>query len=254
MQAGLELGVAEAVRRFAAVVPVIGGAKVRRFEAESLLGAALVAEVIQAARNDPSSVFGLVKEVWSRGGAKERRTAARALGRGLGQVAPHQALGLTRDLASMSRNAREADVVGTESIAPILEAAPPLYERVLGFLQDNERWIRRAAIAGLVTYVTTKKRMAGLTLEVIMLLAEHNEKEIRSAVRWAVKEVSRVDWEGAAKAVSVWALQDKSGARYAKAKRFVAASAAGSRKSVERYVVTRLAKFANGTKPTPKRR
>lgn len=246
VKAGIDLGVAEAVRRFAAVVPA--PEKLKRLEVETLLAASLAAEVIQALRNDSGSIFQLVKEVWSRGGTPERKTAARALGRGLGKYEPHKSLGVTRDLAAMARNANEADIVGTEAIGPILEGNPTLYDRTKLFLQDNERWVRRAAIAGLVAYVTAKKKFAGLALEVILLVAEHNEKEIKAAVRYAVKEFSKIDWKATAEALAAWAATDP--ARLKTAREYIGLTATNVKSKMENALFTSLAKLAQ-TAPAP---
>lgn len=244
LKAGVELGVAEAVRRIIALAP--GGDRLRGFEAETALGAAVLAEVVQSMRQDPGSVFQLVKEVWSRGGPKERKTAARALGRGLSRLEPHRAAGLSRDLASMARNAREADVVGTEAIGPLLTENPGLYDRMKQLLTDNERWVRRAAIAGLVVYVTHKKRVAGLALEVILLLAENNEDEVRTSVRRAIKEISKVDWRATAGAITAWVATNPTRERIQMAKRFAGSAAGDAKRQMQKVVFVNLAKLANG--------
>lgn len=250
LQAGLELGIAEAVRRLAQLAPLAGGAA-QQTEDRNVIGTAALAEFVRQVREDSGGVLQLVKEVWSRGGAKERKTAARALGRGVGKVAPHKALGLTRDLASMARNAKEADWVGTEAIGPILAENPALFERAKQFLQDAQPWVRRAAIAGLVAYVTRKKKLAGIAAEIVILMAESHEKEIRQAARWAVGEISKVDWKATAGAIVAWVRQNPTKERVAMAKKFAASSADAASRNVQKLVLTGLARFSNGSsKPT----
>lgn len=247
LKSGLELGVAEAVRRLS----LIGGAsaeRARKAEVDSILVGQALAEFIRSVREDDTGIFQLVKEVWSRGDLKDRRTAAHALGHGLSRLAPHKALGLSHSLASMARGPKEADMVGSEAIGPILEQNPPFVDRVKVFLKDNEVWVRRAAIAGLVAYVRTKKKMAGATLEIILLIAAHNEKEIRSAVKWAVREISAMDWRASAKAIGDWARSDPANVRLAK--QYASSSAEAVRAKVERLVFTSLTKFADGD-PSP---
>lgn len=246
LKAGLELGVAEAVRRLSLVAPEAAD-RMRRVGVEPEQTAAVVAGLARAIQEDSASVFQMVKEVWSRGGTKERKTAARAIGQAVGKVAPHKAIALSRDLASMARNAKEADVVGVEAIGPLLEQNPPLFDRVKQFLKDNEPWVRRAAIAGLVAFVTRKRKWAGLALEAILVVAERNEKEIRAAVRWAVRELSKVDWKETSQALADWAKLDETGNRVRLAKQYAAATATDVRRDVERFVLTNLAKFAEGT-------
>lgn len=239
LKAGLELGVQEAARR----VAVLTGPRSEPMQADELQ-AVTVTRFVETVRDDAQGVIQLIKEVWSRGGAEERQTAARALGQALTKIAPHRALQLARELAAMSRTSKEADLVGKEAIAPILNANPPLYDRVKQLLRDNEVWVRRAAIAGLVAYVARKRKLTAVTLEIILVLAEENEKEIRAAVRAAVKELSAIDWKSAGRAIVNWAESDP--ARLGQAKRMAASAAVGVKKDVQAAVIKGLAKFANG--------
>ncbi len=247
VKAGLELGVAEAVRRLSMLTPT-GRERPDEVEVDAVLTGAAVTELVDAIRQDPTGVFQLVKEVWSRGGTKDRTTAARALGHGLSRIAPHKALGLSRDLATMARSSKEADLIGAEAIGPLLEANPPFFDRVKQFLKDNEPMVRRAAIAGLVWYVGRNRRYAATALQAILLIAEQNEKEIKTGIRWAVREASKVDWRGTAQAIAEWAESDP--ARLKPAKQYAAATAESTRANVERFVILRLAKFVDGEKKT----
>lgn len=241
LQAGLDLGVAEAARRLAQLMPA-GPERDRGVESETAINETMIRDLIIAIREDSAGVFQLVKEVWSRGETKDRKIAARAVGKSLSKIAPHRSLGLSRDLATMARNPKEADIVGTEAIGPLLESNPPMFDRVKQFLKDNQVWVRRAAIAGLVAYVTRQKKVAGLALTAILSFVEANEKEIKASVRWAVKEISRVDWRATAAAITEWARSDPT--RIKLAKQYAAATAEGVRKNVEKAVFTNLAKFA----------
>jgi 3-methyladenine DNA glycosylase AlkD len=252
LKAGLDLGVAEASRRLAALTPPSSD-RTKQPDLDSDAARVVVSEFIEAVKVDSAGVYQLVKEVWSRGDAKERRTAAHAIGHALGRLAPHRALGLSRELAGMARTPKEADVVGEEAIAPLLESNPPLFDRIKQFLGDNEVWVRRAAIAGLVGYATRRKKMAGVALEMILLVAEANEKEIRQAVRWAIRELSKVDWRATGVAITEWARQDPTGGRMKLAKQYASSAAVSARKEVEKFVITNLAKIANRATPAPAR-
>lgn len=242
LKAGLELGVAEASRRISLMASAAD--RTRVIDPAETLREGSWAPLLESIKTDPAGVLQMVKEVWSRGGPKERRAAAHALGHALGRLAPHKSLGVSRELAAMARNEKEADLVGSEAIGPILDANPPFLERAKQFLQENEPWIRRAAVAGLIMYVGRKRKVAAATLEVILLLAERNEAEIKSAVKFAIKEFSRVDWKGTAKAIADWAAQDPTGGRTKLAKQFAASVAADARQGVQKVVFTSLAKFA----------
>jgi len=242
LKAGLDLGVAEANRRIA----LMGDPedRVRGVDPQRTLREGSWLPLLESVKTDPAGVLQMVKEVWSRGGPKERRAAAHALGHALGRLAPHKSLGLSRELAAMARNEREADLVGSEAIGPILDANPPFLERAKQFLQENEPWIRRAAVAGLIMYVGRKRKVAAATLEVILLLAERHEADIKSAVRFAIKEFSRVDWKGTANVIAEWAAKDPTGGRLRLAKQFAAATAADARQGVEKIVFSSLARIA----------
>lgn len=249
IRSGVQLGVAEAVRRATQFLPA-SGERARRVGAETVLGAASVVELIQFVRNDPGSVFHLAKEVWSRGGFKEKEKAAEAVGSGLGFLAPHRALDAARALASMARSGREADLVGRRAIGPVLERAPPMIDRVKKMLGENERLIRQAAIAGLVGFVIRKRKYAAMGAEVLLLVAEEHEKEIRDAVKWGMGKIMEADPKAAAKAIADWARANPTAERVQAAGQLLKRRAGDLKLVVERGVVGTVARFTNGGKQT----
>ncbi len=253
LKAGVELGVAEATRRLAVLAPG-HDTKAGKAGIAAVLGSAAVVEVVQFVKNDPSSVFHLAKEVWSRGGPKEKNSAVEAIGRGLGFFVPHRALEAAKDLASMARSGREADLIGRKAIGPVLERNPAMLERVKKFLDENERLLRQAAIAGLVAYVSRRRKYAAMGVELLLLVAQANEKEIRSAVRFGLRQMMAVDPKATAAAVFDWVKSDPTKERVQAAGTFVAQRAADVRLALERGVFTALARYANGngTKAAPK--
>lgn len=239
LKAGLDLGVAEATRRLEAIAP-----PGTPHDPERMLEEGSFEELVDAARAEPGGLLQLIKEVWSRGDSKERLAAAHALGHALGRLAPHRALGLTKELASMARNSKEADLVGREAIEPLLESNPPFFDRVKLFLNENQPWLRRAAIAALVSYVGQRRKFAGSALEAILTLAERHEADIRAAVREAVRELSKVDWKATAATLAEWARENPTAERIKLVRQFTAAVAADARAEVQRFVFARLARLA----------
>lgn len=245
LKAGVELGVAEATRRLAVLAPG-HDSKPGKAGIGALLGSASLVEMVQFVKNDPSSVFHLAKEVWSRGGPKEKNSAVEAIGKGLGFFVPHRALEAAKDLAAMARSGREADLIGRKAIGPVLEANPAMLERVKKFLDENERLLRQAAIAGLVAYVSRRRKYAAMGVELLLLVAQQNEKEIRAAVRYGLRKMMAVDPKATAAAVFAWVKSDPSKERIQAAGTFVAQRAADVRLALERGVFTALARYANG--------
>jgi DNA alkylation repair enzyme len=243
LRAGLELGVAEAARRLVQLAPpdVDRG---EALEVDRILDAKRVKELVESVRADPTGLLQLVKEVWSRGGSKERRAAAHALGHGLSRLAPHRSLGLVRELAAMATSPKEAELVGEEAIAPMLESNPSFFDRVKQFLQENQPWIRRAAIVGLVAYVARRRRFTAAALEAVLLLADRHEADIRAAVKQAVKDLSAIDWKATARAIAEWAKADPTGGRAKLARQYAGSMAADARHELQRLLFSNLAKFA----------
>lgn len=245
LRAGVELGVAEATRRLAALAPG-QSTKPGKAGVGALLGSASIVEIIQFVRDDPSSVFHLAKEVWSRGGAKEKKSAAEAIGDGLGYFVPHKAIDAAKDLASMARSKAEAVMIGKRAIEPVLERNPALIERVKKILEDNERLLRQAAIAGLVGYIARRRKYAAVGVELLLLVAQQNEKELRSAIKYGLRKMMEVDPKATASAVFEWVKSDPTKERIQTAGTFVAQRATDVRLALERGVFTALAKYANG--------
>ncbi|MBI2078166.1 MAG: DNA alkylation repair protein [Euryarchaeota archaeon] len=257
IQAGLDLGVPEAIRKAAQLQPflhAITGNKAK----ESPGLAASVAGLVQSVKDDPQAMFQLAKEVWSRGGQKEKSSAAEAVGKGLGFLVPHKALQAAKELASMARSGKEADLVGRSAIEPLLEASPGLVDRVKLLLQENEKLVRYAAISGLVYFVGRKRKYAALGAEVLLLLAEEHEKEIRDAVKWGLNKIREVDPKATAVAVAAWVKSNPTTDRVNKAGTYLKARAVDVKTAVERGVLGVLARLnpaakngakANGAAP-----
>lgn len=241
LKAGLELGVAEAARRLTSATGPHPDQS-QKTPLEALLQSDKVQTFLSDAREDASGLLQLIKEVWSRGGPKDRKTAADALGQALNRLAPHRALALARELATMARNSQEAEIVGEQAIAPLLDANPPLFDRVKVFLKDNEAWVRRAATAGLVAYSLRHRKYAAATMEVLLLVGEEKSGEIREGMRKAVKELSRADWQAVAKALAAWAQVDP--ARWGDVKKYVGAAATEVRSQVDGFVSSKLGRPA----------
>jgi hypothetical protein len=244
LKAGMELGVAEATRRLTAMSPGME-TKPGKAGITALLGGASVVEVIQFVKNDPTSVFHLAKEVWSRGGATDKNRAAEAIGTGLGFFVPHKAIEAARELAAMARSPREADMIGKKAIEPVLERNPALIERVKKFLEDNERLLRQAAIAGLVGYVARRRKYAAVGVELLLLVAQRNEKELRAAVKYGLRKMMEVDPKATANAVFEWVRSDPTKERVQSAATFVAQRATDVKLALEKGVFTALAKYAS---------
>jgi hypothetical protein len=204
-------------------------------------------KVGKAVMEDPDAMSQLVKEVWSRGGTRERRLAADAVGRGLGRSVPHKAMAAARELARMARNRKEAEMVGELAFEPILEQNPALVERVKVFIKENETLLRQAAIASLIMLAKRRKKHAAVVLQGLLLVAESKEDEIRKATRKGLGELSKVDARATAKAVTAWARSDPTKERVAVAKQAVKAAPAKTRSGVEKIVFAGLEKVANGS-------
>lgn len=251
IRVGLELGVSEAARKMQEIVQ-------SQFHAapadqwNRLLKDADLGAWVEAIKQDPSSVLHLVKEVWSRGGPKEKKVAAETVGRALAVLVPHKALQVARELAGMARNPKEADWVGQEAIGPILAQNPAMFDRIKQFLAENHVWIRRAAISGVVFLVARKRKYAATALEIVLLVAESYEKEIREGVRWAIREIGRADPKAAAATLVTWVKSNPTRERVQTAVRGVSSRADAALLSAQKTLYTQLAKFAEGGLAAPK--
>jgi hypothetical protein len=242
LKAGLELGVPEAIRRSALLQPLLGDAADKK---DATVGDALNS-LLATIKQEPQGLFQIAKEVWSRGGSKDKEKAAEAVGKGLGFLVPHRALQVAKELASMARNNAEAELVGRAAIEPILERAPAMLDRVKQLVTENQKLIRQAALAGLIAYVGRKRKLVALGAEVLLLVAEEHEKEIRDFVRKGLRQLMAVDAKATVKAVADWAKSNPSADRVALAAAFVKKAAGDARTAVEKTVVGAVARLSNG--------
>lgn len=246
IQAGIDLGVPEALRKASQWQPFLSALRGPKAEATPSLTASMTS-LMQSVKEDPQGLLQLAKEVWSRGGPKEKSFAAEAVGKGLGLLVPHKALQTARELASMARSGKEADLVGRSAIEPLLERSPGLLDRVKLLLQENEKLVRYAAISGLVYFVGRKRKYAALGAEVLLMLAEEHEKEIRDAVKRGLNKIRDVDPKATAVAVAAWVKSKPTQERFQTAGTYLKKRAVDVRTAIERGVVGVLARI-NGAK------
>jgi hypothetical protein len=147
----------------------------------------------------------------------------------------------------MARTKKEAELVGQYVFDPIIEKNPALVERVKSFLHENEEFVQRAALAGLVSLASRRKKYVGVVLQGLLLVAEVKEDEFRKAVRAAVRNLAEVDAPTVAKQVTEWAKSDPTRQRVALAKDAIRAAPAQAKQHVEKIVFSGLDKIANGS-------
>jgi hypothetical protein len=146
----------------------------------------------------------------------------------------------------MARNPAEADMVGRKAIEPILERTPAMLDRVKQLLSENQKLIRQAAITALVAYVGRKRKYVALGVELLLLVAEEHEKEIRDAVRKGLRQIMAIDPKATTKSIVAWAKANPTTERVQLAALFVKSAATDARLAIEKSVVGVVAKFSNG--------
>ncbi len=73
------------------------------------------------------------------------------------------------------------------------------------WLHSGNKWVRRLAIATIPPYIRAREEEADTCLEIIGDAMEEEDREVRKAIGWALREVSKKDWAAVFEFLRRWA-------------------------------------------------
>ncbi len=147
---------------------------------------------------DAASWEATVRALWDEAGYREQRHAAIALARHRPYRAwatDPRALGLYRHLVVTGAWWDLVDDVATHLVGPVLRAHPDVAATLLEWADDDDLWVRRAAILSQIgaRERTDTSLLAGC-VEANLLGSRHGEEFfIRKALGWALRDFARTE-------------------------------------------------------------
>ncbi len=134
-------------------------------------------------------VLPIADRLWTQGALEERILAVLLLGKFRRQLERRHWRQLDRWVRSLS-NWAETDALCVELLAPLLQAAPELIDRLIPWTRSRQRWRRRAAAVALVPAARRGEHHA-VAFDIVDRMAGDRDDMVEKATGWLLKEISR---------------------------------------------------------------
>jgi 3-methyladenine DNA glycosylase AlkD len=77
------------------------------------------------------------------------------------------------------------------------------------WVKSENKWARRLAAATLTAYIRKRKEDSGICLRLLDEMMREEDKDVKKAIGWALREITKKDPEAVFKFLQKWAKQDK---------------------------------------------
>jgi len=78
------------------------------------------------------------------------------------------------------------------------------------WIKSKNKWIRRLAVATIPPYIRAKKTESKISLEILNKVMKEEDKDVKKAIGWALREVTKKDPESVLEFLQKWAkVEDK---------------------------------------------
>ena len=163
----------------------------------------IAAEVGKLIRKDPTRAPALLKLIWAEGSFEAKQIAGKSLEK-FGPMNPGICLDFISSALPDLDNWSVCDNLAMSGVRPIvysnLELVLPLSER---WIRDNRKWVRRFGVVTLLGYkrVKTTERV----FELLDMVMEDEDKDVKKAVSWILRDISKGNPEEVAEFLMRWA-------------------------------------------------
>jgi len=89
-----------------------------------------------------------------------------------------------------------------------------IFQLLKKWASSKNKWIRRLAMATIAPYIRVKPNEAKLCLEVVEKLMQEDDKDVRKAIAWALREVSKKDPKAAYEFLQRYASSEDANTRW----------------------------------------
>ncbi len=163
----------------------------------------IASEIGKFIQKEPEKAQGLLRVIWAEGSFEAKQIAGKSLEK-FGANNSRICLDFVSSALPDLDNWSVCDCLAMYGIEPIVYSYPelvlPLSEK---WIQSTDKWIRRFGVVTLLGYkrVKTTEKVFEL-LDVVM---ENKDRDVRKAVSWILREITKKNREEAAKFLGRWA-------------------------------------------------
>ncbi len=163
----------------------------------------IASEIGKFIQGAPEKVQGLLEVIWAEGSFEAKQIAGKSLER-FGPKNPSICLDFVSSALPDLDNWSVCDCLAMYGITPIVCAYPelvlPLSEK---WLQSTGKWIRRFGVVTLLGY--KKVKTSQKVFELLDMVMEDKDRDIKKAVAWILREITKKNPEEVAEFLERWA-------------------------------------------------
>ncbi len=157
----------------------------------------IAAEIEKYIRKEPEKAEELLKIIWAEGSYEAKQIAGKSLEK-YGPKNPRTCLDFVASVLHEIDNWSVCDCLAMYGVKPVVYANPefvlPLSEK---WIQSADKWVRRFGVVTLLGY----KRLQATekVFELLAMVMEDNERDVRKAVAWILREITKANPDMVAK-------------------------------------------------------
>ena len=163
----------------------------------------VAAEIGKFIQKDPTEAPALLETIWTEGSFEARQIAGKCLEK-FGPTNPKICLDFVSSVLPDLDNWAVCDNLAMFGVEPIVYSNPelvlPLSEN---WIKSKNKWIRRFGVVTLRGY--KKVQTTNKVFEILGLVMEDNEKDIKKAVSWILREITKKNPDEVAEFLTRWA-------------------------------------------------
>jgi len=161
------------------------------------------AEIGKFIQKEPTKATTLLETIWDEGSFEARQIAGKCLEK-FGPKNPKICLDFVSSVLPDLDNWAVCDNLAMCGVEPIVYSNPelvlPLSER---WIKSENKWIRRFGVVSLRGY--KRIQITDKAFEILDLVMEDKDKDIKKAVSWVLREITKKNPDGVAEFLTRWA-------------------------------------------------
>ncbi len=161
------------------------------------------AEIGKFIQKEPTKATTLLETIWDEGSFESRQIAGKCLEK-FGPKNPKICLDFVFSVLPDLDNWAVCDNLAMCGVEPIVYSNPelvlPLSER---WIKSENKWIRRFGVVSLRGY--KRIQITDKVFEILDLVMEDKDKDIKKAVSWVLREITKKNPDGVAEFLTRWA-------------------------------------------------
>jgi 3-methyladenine DNA glycosylase AlkD len=154
--------------------------------------------------------FDRLMDLWREGKRDERLIVVNALGR-LSRVDYKNSKSFVLNILNDLSDWEICDQLALRVVVNLaVQNENEMFSLMEEWIKSRNKWVRRLAIATIPPYIRRKKRGSKMCLQILNKVMKEEDEDVKKAIGWALREVTKKDPESVFKFLQKWAkVKDK---------------------------------------------